>query len=91
MDFWKNSRDDLPVVDEIVEVCVSFGQGGATQLRGYRLAARAGGQSLWLNALTHEPFPEGWRVARWKRAEGELVRLGVTGFTGVAAKTPARA
>lgn len=68
---WSGVDEELPSVDEIVEVWIAFGQGGSTRLRGYRLAAREGGESLWLNAQTHEPFPEGWRVIRWRKAEGE--------------------
>jgi len=71
MSTWNGVDEELPSVDEIVEVWVAFGQGGTTWLRGYRLAGRTGGDVLWLNALTHEPFPEGWRVIRWRRAEGE--------------------
>ncbi len=73
MNAWIDLTDELPTVDEIVEVWLNFGQSGMTQLRGYRLAGRPGGEPLWLNALTHEPFPEGWHVVRWKRAEGESV------------------
>lgn len=71
MSTWNDVDEELPSVDEIVEVWLTFGQGGTTRLRGYRLAARTGGESLWLNAQTHEPFPEGWRVERWRKAEGE--------------------
>lgn len=71
MSTWYDVDEELPSIDEIVEVWLTFGQGGTTRLRGYRLAARTGGESLWLNAQTHEPFPEGWRVVRWRKAEGE--------------------
>ncbi|HXS28253.1 MAG TPA: hypothetical protein VN730_11360 [Steroidobacteraceae bacterium] len=71
MSTWNDVDEDLPSVDEIVEVWLDFGQGGVTRLRGYRLAGPAGAETLWLNALTHEPFPEGWRVVRWRKAEGE--------------------
>lgn len=71
MSIWNDVDEELPSVDEIVEVWLAFGQGGTTRLRGYRLAARAGGESLWLNAQTHAPFPDGWRVVRWRKAEGE--------------------
>lgn len=71
MSTWNPVDADLPPVNEIVEVSLTFGHGGTACLRGYRLAGRTGGESLWLNALTHEPFPEGWRVTRWKSAEGE--------------------
>ncbi|HTT02252.1 MAG TPA: hypothetical protein VMG11_09220 [Steroidobacteraceae bacterium] len=73
MSAWIDVADDLPCVDEIVEVWLAFGHGGSTQMRGYRLASRTGAEALWLNALTHEPFPEGWRVVRWKKASGESV------------------
>ena len=73
MNSWIDAEADPPPVNEIVEVSMEFGTSGTTQLRGYRLASRAGGESLWLNALTHEPFPDGWRVSRWKKAEGRTV------------------
>ena len=73
MNSWIDADADPPPVNEIVEVSVQFGSSGATQLRGYRLASRGSAESLWLNALTHEPFPEGWRVSRWKKAEGRTV------------------
>jgi len=73
MSTWNDVDEELPSVNEIVEVWLTFGHGGTTRLRGYRLAGRTGGESLWLNALTHEPFPEGWRVVRWRKAEGETV------------------
>jgi len=73
MNPWIDVELDPPPVNEIVEVSVQFGASGTTQLRGYRLASRAGGDSLWLNALTHKPFPDGWRVSRWKKAEGLTV------------------
>ncbi len=76
MSTWNEVGEVLPSVDEIVEVWLAFAHGGTTRLRGYRLAARAGGESLWLNALTHEPFPEGWRVIHWRKAEGESVVQG---------------
>lgn len=72
MNTWNEVDAELPPVNEIVEVWLTFGQGGAG-LRGYRITGRTGGESLWLNALTHEPFPAGWRVVRWKHAEGETV------------------
>ncbi|HEY2590000.1 MAG TPA: hypothetical protein VGI35_00305 [Steroidobacteraceae bacterium] len=71
MNKWSGVDEELPCVDEIVEVWLEFGHGGMTRLKGYRLAGRTGGESLWLNSLTHEPFPEGWRVVRWRKAEGE--------------------
>lgn len=73
MSTWNDVEAELPSVNEIVEVWLAFGQGGTTRLRGYRLAGRTGGESFWLNAQTHAPFPEGWRVIRWKKAEGESV------------------
>ncbi|MGH8260064.1 MAG: hypothetical protein ACREUG_10280 [Steroidobacteraceae bacterium] len=73
MSTWNDVDAELPSVTEIVEVGLTFGHGGTTCLKGYRLIGRAGGESLWLNALTHEPFPEGWRVIRWRKAEGETV------------------
>ena len=73
MSTWHDVDEELPSVDEIVEVSMAFGQGGSTLLRGYRIAGRSGGETLWLNALTHEPFPDGWRVTRWRKAEGETV------------------
>ncbi|HUI62444.1 MAG TPA: hypothetical protein VLX90_19610 [Steroidobacteraceae bacterium] len=76
MSSWIDVDAELPAVDEIVEVWLTFGQGGVTQLRGYRLASHAGNDVLWLNALTHEPFPEGWRVARWRKAHGESILAG---------------
>ncbi|HTV51379.1 MAG TPA: hypothetical protein VME21_09330 [Steroidobacteraceae bacterium] len=91
MNCWKDLHEDLPTVAEIVEVCVCFGHGGTTRLRGYRLVGRAGGESLWLNALTHAPFPEGWQVVRWKRAETEMVGCGVTRFTAAGAGACERA
>jgi hypothetical protein len=76
MNPWVDADAEPPLVNEIVEVSVQFGATGTTQLLGYRLASRAGGESLWLNALTHEPFPEGWRITRWKKAEGRVVPHG---------------
>jgi|HubBroStandDraft_1064217.scaffolds.fasta_scaffold136488_1 hypothetical protein len=73
MNPWIEAEADPPPVNEIVEVSVQFGPSGIAQLRGYRLASRAGAESLWLNALTHEPFPDGWRITRWKKAEGLTV------------------
>lgn len=73
MSAWIDVAEALPCVDEIVDVWLSFGQGGTTQMQGYRLVSRAGSDTLWLNSLTHEPFPEGWRVVRWRKASGESV------------------
>lgn len=71
MNPWIDADTELPSANEIVEVEVTFAS-GSMQLRGYRLPSRTGVESLWLNALTHEPFPDGWRVSRWKKAEGQM-------------------
>lgn len=65
---WVAAQDGLPAANEVVDVSLAFTHGGSTQLRGYRLVSRGGGESLWLNALTHEPFPQGWQVVKWKTA-----------------------
>ena len=77
MSDWNDSSEQLPPIDEIVEVWMNFGQGGTTRLKGYRLTGRSGGEPLWLNALTHEPFPEGWQVVRWRHAGGDTVQHAV--------------
>jgi hypothetical protein len=69
---WIDVNAELPSANRVVDVCVVLTHGGVTQLRGYRLATRGGHtESLWLNAITHQPFPEGWRVIKWRAMEGD--------------------
>jgi hypothetical protein len=76
---WIDVNTDLPTANRVVDVCVMLTRGGTTQLRGYRLATRGVSESLWLNATTHQPFPTGWRVVRWRSQEtennGHLLRM----------------
>lgn len=70
---WIEVDLELPAPYEIVDVWLALGQRGNTRLSGYRLPSRPGADALWLNALTHEPFPAGWLVQRWRKAWGVLV------------------
>jgi hypothetical protein len=68
---WIEVDTELPCANEVVEVWIKMSRAGAVmRLRGYRLAHRSGGgHSLWLNAITHQPFPEGWRVTKWRKMD----------------------
>lgn len=72
MSSWIEVSTELPEVNQVVEVAVAMSRSEAiTYLRGYRLTeAHPGAESLWLNALTHQPFPDGWRVVSWRAIEG---------------------
>lgn len=70
MSDWIDVESGLPEAHEVVDVWIALHGGRATRLRGYRLFGDGEAAPLWLNALTDEPFPEGWRVTRWRRAEG---------------------
>jgi hypothetical protein len=69
MSDWIDVESGLPEAHEVVDVWITLHGGRATRLRGYRLFCDGEAAPLWLNALTDEPFPEGWRVTRWRRAE----------------------
>ena len=84
MSSWTDVDVELPPPNEVVDVSLTFGRTGTTRLSGYRLSSRAGAETLWLNALTHEPFPDGWRVVGWRKARGETVEQGAA----VAAEQP---
>lgn len=73
MTAWIGVDSELPAPHEIVDVWLTLGQGGNTRLSGYRLPSRPGAEALWLNSLTHEPFPSGWHVQRWRKASGVLI------------------
>lgn len=68
---WIDVNSELPSTNTVVDVCILLGKGGLTRLHGYRLSNRARAESLWLNALTHRPFPDGWQVTKWKDTEYE--------------------
>lgn len=79
MSSWIAVQSELPSANEVVEVCVAMNRAGSiTWLRGYRLETPPGLQALWLNALTHEPFPQGWRVTQWRRIEPVLAGSGAS-------------
>jgi hypothetical protein len=77
MESWIDVNVELPAVNRVVDVCVMFGSGGVTQLRGYRLASRTARGSLWLNSLTHALFPDAWRVVRWRHSAHASLEYGV--------------
>jgi hypothetical protein len=70
---WIDVNAELPSANRVVDVCVELSHGRTTQLRGYRLLNRAGVEALWLNAVTHQPFPAHWRVAKWRGTNGETL------------------
>jgi hypothetical protein len=68
---WIAVETDLPALGEIVEVWVSLPRVfGTTWLSGRLSGHTATMEPLWLNAVTGEPFPQGWEVIRWRRPEG---------------------
>jgi len=68
---WIDVNAELPLANRIMDVCVELSQGRMTQLRAYRLATPASSESVWLNAITHKPFPTGWRITKWRTMKGE--------------------